>query len=345
MLIWADSFEHYGTDEANLLLGSYLQASNLVAAGLSTVRSRTGSMSLLMDNNASILRGSLYGNKTVAGMGFGIYLESLPPNDNGRVLFGFRGIDGNFIVSFTINSDGTITARMGNEFGSVIGSSTFPITASSWNHIEVKCIVSTTLGGVEVRLNGETVYAAFDLNTGTAEMSQYVWYRSSSNNGVTWYLDDVIIWDGSGDKNNDFIGPARVHTRFPVTDVSPIDWAITGAPTAHEAVDDTSPDGDTSYITAGEMGDRAGFTIASLPTDVVRVEGVCIIHMSKLTSGGIGSTKAGVISDGEEYQGVEQQITTAYTHRATCVDLNPDGDVPWNKSAIENAVFTIERIT
>ena len=346
MLIWADSFEHYGTTVGNLLLGGYLQANDLSASlSLSTVRARTGSISLLLENNATVIRGSTYGNKTTLGMGFGIYMTELPPNNNGRPIFGFADISGLYIVSITINSDGTIPARMGDENGSVITSSTFPLTASSWNHIEAKLVISSTLGEVEVRLNGETVLVATDLNTGTTPISQYLWERSTGNTGVNWNLDDIFIWDSEGTKNNDFIGPARVHSRWPVSDVSPMDWAVIGAATAHEAVDDTSPDGDATCITAEDPGDVAGFTIDSLPADVIQVEGICIVHMSRLTSGGIGSTKAGVISGTEEYQGPEQQITTAYTHRPTCIDLNPDGDIPWTKSAVENAVFTIERIT
>src|SRR3546814_10010787 len=80
--------------------------------------------------------------------------------------------------------------------------------------------------------------------------------RIVSSVATTPYYKDFVLWDGSGSANNDFLGSVSVTDLTPASDVA-LNWALTGAATGAEAVDDFPPDDDTSYIYAVDPPPRS----------------------------------------------------------------------------------------
>src|SRR3546814_20256984 len=103
---------------------------------------------------------------------------------------------------------------------------------------------------------------------------------------TTLCRSDCILWDGSGSANNDFLGSVSVTDLTPASDVA-LNWALTGAATGAEAVDDFPPDDDTSYIYAVDPPPAATtMELTDLNADVSSVKGLIIFNRSKKTDGG-----------------------------------------------------------
>lgn len=359
-ILWADGFDHYGsgtTGRTNMLRGAWSAAtSSEVSIQTSSPTARTGLGSLQTNtpatSNPALATRSLPTGKTALGVAMGLYRGSLP--DTGNVAgfcFGSAAFDGgNFtsgrIVTVTINADGSLNVYLGNSAGTLLDvTNPGTIVAGSWNHVEAYLVISTTLGYVEIRVNGETVSALSELNTGSDECTLLAFgkMRGVSNGGIT-HWDDIIAWDTQGGVNDDFLGAARVYTTYPAGDLSPFDWAVVGAASGAAAVDDTTPDDDTTYIGASEVGEEARFSMPTLPDDVAGILGIWVPLLGKQEEAGITEVVVSMVSDvsGEDV-GPTITLTTSYTYRGSMFELNPNGDEPWTKATFEAASLMVER--
>lgn len=354
-ILFMDSFDSYKDPAANssgdrsaaralMLAGVYSELGSSTQMWISPTQSRTGAQSLVFDAggfNQPIIRKSLGVEAMTCGVAWAMYLGSLPSTTAIGPSLTWRSVANAVLARVSINTDGTISAY--NAAGTLLATSTASVAPSSFNHLEAKVTISSTVGYIEVRLNGETILVVTDLNLGSVPCTQIAIAPHSGTGTPTAYFDDLVIWDDTGTENNDFLGPVRVYTLFADGDLSPVDWAITGATTAHEAVDEVPPDDDTSYIQAGTLDDICQLTTPTLSEDVEVIAAVQISTYGKLSSGGVGSVKTTMINDGDETTGIDRPFTTAYTYRNDIFEIDPSTGLNWDKSGFEAAVIQLKR--
>lgn len=353
-LIFADGFEHYGVSldtnqwavvKANMLAGaySYIIPSQYARIAIRETQARTGSRSLRMESYEAGTKWRVaFPAKSIVGSAFGLFLVNLPVNIN-DFLFTFYN-SGTAIVTIQISPAGALQVRRGNYTGSVLGSTDAGvITAAAFNHIEAKVIRDNVVGEIEIRVNGVTALKLTDLDLGTIDIDGVGQTGVETLTGTTMYLDDLIIWNGDGDVNNDFFGPARVLTVFADGEGTHNDWNAVGAATPHEAIDETTPDGDATYIAASTVGDKQSLTIPELPPEVATVAGVFILPMTKLGSAGTGNMKVSIESDGAIAEGPDTPLTTAYTYWPVAFEKDPATGAQFDKAALEAAEIIIEK--
>ena len=339
-LLFADGFEHYGTGSTgrtNMLAGPYLE---LASTGQpSNAQARTGSLSLKGNtNNSWCFRRSTGVAKNELGVAVGVYYESL---SGVRKVIDFQA-NTTAVCSITVSAAGAIQARVGgfNAAATIIGETDAGlITASAWHHIETRILVDDVVGEVEIRVNGSTELFLTNVNLGANLVNVVGHYMITTSP----YIDDLIVWDTTGDVNNTFFGPARVNTVFMSADTDVDDWSVTGAATGAEAIDETTPDGDTTYVSAAMVGQRSEFVPGELPPETEVIGGVYIPAMAKLASAGLGNFQLSIVSNGEVATGPDYPLTTAYTYWPSIFEKDPDGNKVWSKAAFEAARIRIEK--
>lgn len=138
----------------------------------------------------------------------------------------------------------------------------------AWNYVEFKVKCDDTTGTVDIRLNGVNVLSLSGIDTkATAQAHSYfdkVQFFVTSY-PETW-LDDLYICDGTGAKNNDFLGICKVETVFPVSDVGgKIDWTPSTPGDHYAMVDDGALcDDDTTYVEDSTTGHLDQFEFGNL---------------------------------------------------------------------------------
>lgn len=340
----AESFEHYGTGVSSTV-------QNRMKAGLWSVldtgtnlvsdsTARSGDIYAVMPTGsgkdaANILFGTSLGT---VGVAVAARYSSLP--GNGLNGFAIRGADSTPLLSWYINPDGSISVYDGFEIGTLLETTEAGIvSANSWHHFEMVATFSTTVGEYELRVDGVAVAQGSALNLGSAQATRLMAGRAGSGStSPDTHLDDIVIHDGSA-----FIGPARVITVFPDADGGTQDWTVTGAASGAEAIDETAPDSDTSYIAAPVVNDIAQFTLPTLPSDVDNIVGVYIHAYARQEDAGVSSIKISMISDATEEEGAVHALTPTYVYYGSAFSLDPDGDIVWTKTALEAAIVQIER--
>ena len=344
-LLFADSFDHYGTGatgRTNMLAGAWAEIS--VGGYTPGAGGRTGSNALRSSGSGNVARISMNGLKSVVGVAYGVWMAALPSTTSviGVVL---RSQANNSLLAVCVTPDGAIAVKTGNVFsGTIIAISDSVLTAGTFHHVEFKAVLDDTVGSIEVRVNGVVVLNSTDLNLGTIPAAAVVFDSPSTASGVSHAYDDFLIWDNVGDYCNDFLGPQRVLTYFPVGDTAQADWTITGGSgPGYDAINKAVPDGDTSFIGAANVGSKSDFTLPTLPPETAVIAGVFVPVMGRIDEAGVGNIKMSMISGANVVSGLDINLTPGYIYSRNSFEFDPTTNAPWTKAGFEAALVRIEK--
>lgn len=336
-LIYVDGFEHYGGLKSNQIRGTGWTG---VTGSLVTTFARTGDYSFYIGGADRFIFGeSLY----TVGIAMGIYFDNLPTTT--YTGFAINRADGNPIITLQFRSDGSITVRKGPVNATTIAMTDSVFYAGTFNHFEMKLHIDSLVGALEIRVNGvqklfiENLNLGLDMATACETISGY-----QGNAGNRYYIDDFILWDDTGEFNNDFLGPQRVLTVFPVGDSAEADWSINGgAGPGYDTIDELSQDGDATYLRADTVGQKSAFSIPELPTETIGIRGVFVPAIARIDEAGIGNIKVSMVSDTDVLASTEQTLTPAYTYTRSVFEYDPATGLAWTKAGVEAALIRVEK--
>jgi hypothetical protein len=134
------------------------------------------------------------------------------------------------------------------------------VAKEQYHWFELKVTIDATSGAVELRRNG-AVLLTFSGNTlgaptGDITRVQLRSMNQSSSNRVDVWLDDIVIADDRGGRNDDFLGDLRISTLVPVADTSQNDWTPNSGSDNFSRVAEIPPDDDTSWVASATPSDR-----------------------------------------------------------------------------------------
>ena len=358
-LLWMDGFDHYGTGSTgrgNMLNGVYAELGAVPVNGNpSTAFPRTGTHSFTGDfgtDKSALRRVILKGAISTIGMGGAFYFTNLPVNNDNAVLMDLRSVANVVLFRLILQSTGVLKVQ---QVGGGAWSYETPlpiVVTEAFQHIEMKTTLDAVNGAVEVRWNGVTVINQSGLNLGSVACGQVnVLSRiiSGLSPSLTAYLDDYFAWDDSGTMNNDFLGDRRVRTLYPNANTAVADWTVTGAASGYEAIDETAPDFETTYISATPpTGDPlvpvvSEFELQDPPVDIGAIAAVQTYIMQRKTEAGDCNTQSSLISGVDVSAGTDRPITEEYTYWMDVFELDPATGTPWTEASLTAAKLRIAR--
>lgn len=344
-LLHADSFDHWGTDLAQMIKGIYAQAEN---AAMDATHVRTGDYAFYF-NSGGRLRWVLPVARATAGVGMVIWFDALPVAANRAYPITFVDRADNYNILIMVQTTGALEVwRFGD--GAYLGATRPVITTGAWQHIEVRCKVDDSAGEVEVRVNGVTELALAGINTHAAtafeEIAQVAVEARSGINYARYWIDDLYIWDDQGPQNTDFLGDRRVFTDVAVEDTVIADWTMSTGTDGYALIDDIPADDDATYIIAApdSLPAQSAFNFPPLDSDVAAVSGVIVQARTVKTNASDCKTITSMIASGSgEASAAERAVTTVWTDRADVFELNPDTGAPWTREEVNAAKIAIKR--
>lgn len=341
-----DNFSIYGATSALLLNGVYAQQSVSLVVDPDGVSS--GRVPQLVDATNGTFIELRYALQTGAvekvGVAQRVWLASLPVTDVADpYLVWVRSAANADLAFLRVSANGSLIMNVN---GVDVESTPLPVIgANGWWHIELM-YSSDGLGtcDYEVRVEGLTVLQASGVAAAAAQPGQIAWGGRNVNTDVcpTWYLKDLVIWNGTGTYNTDFLGSVLVHSLLPDSDVS-LNWTpSTGA--VGWSILDNAPPNDAEYIAAPNPPPAAYLaTLTDLPEDVTSVKGIMTFVRAAKTDGGDASLQTSVVSNGDTADGANRPITIAQTYWRDLFETDPDTLAPWLPEAVNDVQIKINR--
>ncbi len=255
---------------------------------------------------------------------------------NGATII-FRLIDN--ITSQVIiyrRSDGKIEAKRGD--GTSLGISSLTIDANIYYHIDVKILISDTVGTVLVKVDNVTylnITGADTKNTANAYVTAFAMGDDSNNSSNRDWSDFVLLDTTGAAPFNDVIGDIRLITDAP--SAAGTDAAFTPlAGLNYQNIDEIPPDEDTTYNEDSTVNDKDNFTFPNLPVGVLTAYGVGTIIRARRTNTNPRSIASQTLLAGVYDTSADIVLSTDYNTISTFHPLDPSA-VAWTPANVNSA--------
>lgn len=348
-LRFIDSFNHYAT--ADLTAGKWSnQASGYQSGPTIAAGGRSSNNALLLSfSNDPNARCHLVKN-FAASLGSTVYLGFAVKWVTGffangpLVELGEIGVGGQFRM--LMNASGQIVLQRGS---TTVLTTVAALSVGQANYIELKVVIHGTTGIYEVRING-VVQGTFTGNTqslGVATLS-YLAFGVNANPAQTAqaYINDLYVCDSAGAVNNTYLGDVYVAPLLPNGAGATSDFAQTGGTAAqpYTAVNEATPNGDTSYLASAVAPATHTLAFADLVGTPV-IKGVAVTMYARKDDAGARTIQAVARSGGVDYGGEIVAPNTSYAEIQALWDLNPATAAAWTASEVNAAQFGIKNVS
>lgn len=294
------------------------------------------------------------GNTFVVGFGVRYASHATAINSGNQGLYIETGVDEQCHLEMESGSGLGIRFHL-KRAGTTIATSSY-FDFGVWHYIELKLTVRTgTNGAYELRHNGVLDISGTSVNladSGGDGWDVFAW-RYTSNVSNTLRYDDVYVCDGTGSKNNDFLGPSIVEAIEVNADGATNQFdqnsSVSAAYTHVDDVGSSSPDDTTTggYIGSDTNTHKDLFAF----TDLTQITGT--IHAVQLgVQMAMGATGTRTVKtkyrdpDTTEADGVSHVVdSTAYDEFTEVFDDNPASALAWDVTDIDDGQFGIEVVS
>lgn len=344
-IVWADGFDHQGSI-ANCAVSGYQSFGGFL---LDYVAGRTGNAVRFQRLIGGVgYRRILDDAATVIGAGLAIKPGVAPAVDKRFGIYFERGTSGgdDIRLSVCLADDLSLVARTFiNDTTEVELGRTRPnlIPVGGYRHVEVGVFPGTET--IQVRVDTEVVLTIiYPASSLWVISSVFVGQQGGTVAGGDYNIDtdDFIIWDGSGDVNNNFLGDMRCITLFPSADTVEADWAPSSGATGWNLIDETPPS-TIDYITAFNNNEVSAFEKSAPPVEVIGVNAVRMVAFANRDDAGISAFRMGLNVGGFVEQGAKHIPGIVAAYYSSILEKQPVTQLPWTREAFEAALLTVTR--
>ncbi len=267
--------------------------------------------------------------------------------------FGFKNVDRNGNFPLVELRDGTTvqvalrfnpTSGLLNVFSdTVLGEGTAVLAIDTWYYIEIKVLVNTTTGTVDVKVNETSDIALTSQDTqvsGSAQINRVAFIGATSSTKKN-ILDDIVILNDTGSINNDFMGDMKIETLRVNAAGNASDWATTPGVDGFIAV----REGDNnSLIGSSTANDISQFTKEALLKLDTTLKAVVTNVSVKNSDASTHTIRDNMRVGGADYTGTSQTVnSTGYKVKQFIREADPSTSNAWaNAAAVNGAEVGVE---
>jgi hypothetical protein len=325
-LIWCDGFNSYTSTSD---LSNVWTATGAWAWGSSTGRLSDGGISCAAGTAATItspINIWSFPNSTYGGFCFWVKISAAP----------------NTTTTFFTSGSGTLSVTSG---GLVIsagsGNSTTPsICDNAWHWIEYRNNnTNVASGGASVLWIDGISYGGTAPGLGTS--SSIVFSNLAANGTISVSYLFVIDNNSPAPQTSGMpIGQRQISLKRATSDSS-VQFSRSSGSTNYSLINESSPDGDASYVQDGTSGQADTYNYAALGFVPNTITGVQIASRVKNAGAGAVNFKNRCISNGTTSDGASTVSPANYQNFYSPYSQDPHTSAAWTQSNLDNATFGI----
>jgi hypothetical protein len=217
------------------------------------------------------------------------------------------------------------------------------LTPGNEYRIAIRCVISATVGELEIWVNEKRWCNRIGLDTGSSSITRVHWGTAYSGSGASYEISEIYVFDGTGTFNNAILISWKAQLLLPTSDDVAAFTRLSGAAN-YEMVDDATPhdaDATRNSSTGNAQIDRFA-TTNTLVGSNSQIHAANVINIAHRDSGAqnfrntikhsasIANGADAALGEGD-YRPVIQVFET-----------NPSTSAQWTKAQIEAATFGYE---
>lgn len=218
-----------------------------------------------------------------------------------------------------------------------------------WHHIQVKVVISDTVGEIVVIMDGVTEISLSGIDTRNAGAGVISQVRlgacGATGTGArchSWW-DDFAVADSSGSVNNTYLGDIRVEAIFPNGNGnSSVLVGSDGNSTDNYAlVDETGSPDTADYVESSTVGDKDTYAFTDLVASNGSVLAVQVLPYAQKTDAGSRSIASVARLSGTEADSANVSLTNSWQYLGDIRETKPGGG-SWTISDVNSAEFGVK---
>lgn len=346
-LVFIDGAQGYNTAQATRKWGAFAAAVNATSGrrGGPGIRASNWSNSVTATKPAVGNTSSFTGNATWI-MGFAFKVAALPSATRTLLLLYNATVAEQVIIKLT--ATGTLAAYRGPLGGTLLGTSTAVLTAGVYAYLEVKVLISDTVGTVEIRKDGISILTLTGLDTqnGAGGTIASFGFLGPDSEAATIDIDDVYACNGAGAApQNNFLGDCRVDTTFPNAAGNLSQWTPS-AGSNWQNVDEDPADDDVTYNFASVAATRDLYALPDIAPTTGTVFGVAVNMQVRKDDAAARTFRDLVRSGSTNFPGGLTHTAAATYNMFTEVhETDPNTSAAWTIANINLAEFGIDLVS
>ena len=336
-LLFCDGFENQGTTGPQSKWDSWTYGTSLT-----TAKARTGSRSCGFDTLTKFITNASGSTIIIGAAFYQIGQQCWLGVQKGGAYWPYGQ------CAVLIGANGQVSARFNTWQGALLGTASAigVVRQNQWNYIEVKIVLSQTVGSFTVKVNGEQVLSVTGVDNCYLAETTFDAVELGTGGTNVW-TDDFYVCDASGSQNNDFLGEIRVVSILPVTDAvdagANADFTCSGGTDHGALVDEATPDGDTTYVSSSTVGHYDSWNFGALGYTGT-IKGLQLNIIAKKTEASaraiIGVTRP--TSTNRDHSLTRYLGMTDYISFPAVWELNPDDSAAWEVADVDGAEFGVK---
>ncbi len=243
------------------------------------------------------------------------------------------------VAELRINNAGimSVMAYDNGAVGHTICTGTTQLKPIPWYYIEWKFICGATINvtNTTVKLNGATecsFTATSGGSTSAATTANIIKLNGPLN--ATYLFDDIYVCDGTGGAYNDFLGDCRIATQRPSADGYSSQWTPNTG-TNFSRVNETTENGDTSYVSTNTATNIDSYTMSALPTTPTSILAVQANAVAK-NDAGSHTFQINTRISSTNYTSSTFTLTGSYAIYSQLQTASPATSSAWTNSEVTN---------
>lgn len=323
-VVFVDSFDHLLTAD---LLQKYSAAGAAVSINSAAGRNGTSGIRTTASSNSGNLTSVNLGNQSTLYVEVAMKVAALPGSDISTIVL---------LESAAVQCDVQLTAagelrvtRAGTSLGITSGAG---ITAGTFFHIGFMATVHDTAGVYEVRVNGVSKLTGSSADTQATANARADQVRLRGHSALGTDYDDLII------STDGWCGDCRVVAVRPQGPGNYSAWTPS-AGLGWQCVDDTTPNGDTDYVSSSTPGQRNSYDFAALGLTGA-IKAVQQVTSLRKDDAGTRTVKQFARIGGVDFDGTAVSVGDSYAMTRRVMSTNPAGG-DWTVAALDSSEFGV----
>jgi hypothetical protein len=243
-----------------------------------------------------------------------------------------------------INSSGQLIAFNGG-IGTVLGTGAeVAFQDNVWYYLEVEVFVHDSTGSIVAYLDGDAALSVTGADTRQQTGDDITLVRlfgaaATSANPHLMNWDDIYVNDGTR------LGPSRLDTLRPTAGTAEAGWPPRAGADHYAAVDETTINGDTDYVSAATPGDLDLYEMGNLGFTPDTVHAVQITMVARKDDAEARQVRTKLKSGTTTADGITQGIATSYLPYGDLYETDPDTAMAWTLGGVNAMQVGIEVVS
>lgn len=347
-LIFCDSFDNYNSP-AIAALGKWqtlTDTNSKLSITSGTGRNSTNSLKCTAPSSSGFLQGVTSAVSSII-VGFALKVDAFDATIEAPFL---AFLDSStYQLTVSVLSNGQIRFRSGRiDTGSTLSTSSASVITATNNYfyLEFQITFNSATGALVLHSNGVNVplSASSGLNTAPSGNNFFQTFQIggcmpsiSYSTATTYEYDDLYMLTTTGGTNTSFLGDVRIACVFPNGAGSSTQFTPNGAATNWQCVNETSEDGDTTYVSSATAGQKDLYTKQATPATTGPIFGVQFCSVARKDDAGARSIANTWLSGATAQDGATKALNQTYGWFLDMTESDPATGVAWTKTGFDAA--------